>query len=706
MMRNILLHIAVIRKHLLSKNCNINVFGIFRKTNGDIKTSPRELWILIIAFALVNLLFLSGAFGQSISVTNIATTPVCSGSSVTVTFSTTNGNGAPARFDNETTYTIYLSNSSGTDFTSQGIFNTTGVIYNTSNRGVTSGITVIFTIPSETTTGNGYKISLGSSNPTFNGSSGAGAPTQFAINAFPTASAGGSQTICPNGSATVSGASSSNGTILWTHNGVGSLTNATTLTPTYIASAGDAGNSVVLTMTVSNSPCAEATATYNITVRDNFTAGAIATTGETICYGGTPATTIGSTTVASGGDNSITYSWRSSADSYTAAISGATSATYLPPAGLTTTTSYRRYAKDVTCSTTPTVSAGTWTVTVRTQFTTGTIASTGETICNGGNPTVIGSTTAASGGSGTIAYKWQANGVDIFGATGSSYDPPSGLTANTTYTRWAKDGLCNTIFTQSTGSWVVTVNGNFTAGAIGTSGQTICYNGDPGLIGSTEPAAGGDGAIVYQWQSSTDNFATAPTNISNDSPTYNPPANLTETTWYRRQAKDGTCNTGWNTSTGVWMVTVQNIDVVVTDVSVDQTDDCPDFINFNGETGPAYNPGLSEVKFRVERLTPTANWNFDFDVTGTNVFVATYSVAGDGTLPNPSAGTTNNGSISASASNSYLVFTLQVVNKPGQQLNVKFEVSNASANGCSETITSDNDATHIIKAMPEIGSFE
>ena len=47
-----------------------------------------------------------------------------------------------------------------------------------------------------------------------------------------------------------------------------------------------------------------------------------------------------------------------------AGISGATSATYIPPAGLTTTTSYRRYAKDGTCTTTPTVSTGTWTVTI------------------------------------------------------------------------------------------------------------------------------------------------------------------------------------------------------------------------------------------------------------------------------------------------------------------------------------------------------
>jgi hypothetical protein len=95
-----------------------------------------------------------------------------------------------------------------------------------------------------------------------------------------------------------------------------------------------------------------------------FTSGAIATTGETICHAGTPGE-IGSTTAASGGDGTITYSWRSSADNYTAAISGAAAATYTPPAGLTSTTTYRRYAQDGTCNTTATASTGSWTVTVQ-----------------------------------------------------------------------------------------------------------------------------------------------------------------------------------------------------------------------------------------------------------------------------------------------------------------------------------------------------
>ncbi|MDP2088754.1 MAG: hypothetical protein Q8J84_05075, partial [Flavobacteriaceae bacterium] len=92
----------------------------------------------------------------------------------------------------------------------------------------------------------------------------------------------------------------------------------------------------------------------------------------------------------------------------------------------------------------------------------------------------------------------------------------------------------------------ITVNndpGLCTAGAINTAGETICYNGDPSVIGSSTDASGGDGAIEYQWQSSTDSAFTTPVTIASNTSTYDPPANLAVSTWYRRQAKDGTCNT-------------------------------------------------------------------------------------------------------------------------------------------------------------------
>jgi len=103
---------------------------------------------------------------------------------------------------------------------------------------------------------------------------------------------------------------------------------------------------------------------------------------------------------------------------------------------------------------------------------------------------------------------------------------------------------------------------SFTAGAIETTGETICYNGDPATIGNSTLASGGDGTITYQWESSTDGFATAGTVIGGaTSSTYDPPSGLLATTSYRRYAHDGTCNTAFEVSTGTWIVNVQELPV-------------------------------------------------------------------------------------------------------------------------------------------------
>jgi hypothetical protein len=308
-----------------------------------------------------------------------------------------------------------------------------------------------------------------------------------------------------------------------------------------------------------------------ITVRPQFTPGGIETTGETICYGGDPVEIV-SVTDASGGDENITYQWESSTNDFATAgavIPGAESASYNPPSGLIETTSYRRYAHDGTCNTSFGVSSGTWKVTVYDEFTPGAIDATGETICYGGDPVEIGSDTDASGGDENITYQWESStddfataGTVILGAESASYNPPAGLTETTSYRRYAHDGTCNTSFGVSSGTWKVTVYDDFTVGAIETTGETICYNGDPVEIGSDTDASGGDENITYQWESSTDDFATAGTVISGaESASYDPPSGLTETTSYRRNAKDGTCNTAFEISSGTWEVIIQELPV-------------------------------------------------------------------------------------------------------------------------------------------------
>lgn len=64
---------------------------------------------------------------------------------------------------------------------------------------------------------------------------------------------------------------------------------------------------------------------------------------------------------------------------------------------------------------------------------------------------------------------------------------------------------------------------------------------DPANITSGAPATGGTGAITYQWQLSTDLGITW-TNISGATGLSYDPSSITQTTWYRRLARSGTCS--------------------------------------------------------------------------------------------------------------------------------------------------------------------
>ncbi len=98
---------------------------------------------------------------------------------------------------------------------------------------------------------------------------------------LPTAYAGSTSPICMADSVSVTGASSGNGTINWTDNGQGVLSNRTTLSPQYKASALDQGKTITLTMTVTSSnSCSGSTAvsTVNVLVRPTLTAVTTVTT--------------------------------------------------------------------------------------------------------------------------------------------------------------------------------------------------------------------------------------------------------------------------------------------------------------------------------------------------------------------------------------------------------------------------------------------
>jgi hypothetical protein len=233
-----------------------------------------------------------------------------------------------------------------------------------------------------------------------------------------------------------------------------------------------------------------------VTVRPEFTSGEVSTTGETICYNTSPATTIGNTTAASGGDNTITYSWRFSTDSYATAIDGATASTYTPAGPLTSSTSYRRYAKDNTCNTIPEVSTGTWTVTIEELAVAGTLSKTPDAtyICQGDN--VSASLTAGSGGNGTdeLEYRTRA-GSDwsLWTAYTSGTDiSSSGKNSIEIRTRRMADYCADSDYT--TVSWMVDSTNPLATARVGSS-VTLDPTGNYTLLASDVLSSYSDAGI-------------------------------------------------------------------------------------------------------------------------------------------------------------------------------------------------------------------
>jgi uncharacterized protein (TIGR02145 family) len=237
----------------------------------------------------------------------------------------------------------------------------------------------------------------------------------------------------------------------------------------FVVTTGD--YSKLVTITQAAPPCPD------------FSAGAIATTGQTMTIGGTPAT-IGSVQDATG-VGIVSYQWYRDGDE----IGWATDATYTPSSSSYYNTdeintagvyTYTRRAKDEICNTIFTPSTGNWVLTVTCSFDPGAIATTGQNILTGGVPVTITSTVDASDNNdyyynSTISYQWYKNGVAIEGATTASYTPPKADAATAgvyTYTRGAKDGYSCDIFTPSTGSWVLTV----TAGCHSAGSTTTFSN--------------------------------------------------------------------------------------------------------------------------------------------------------------------------------------------------------------------------------------
>lgn len=351
---------------------------------------------------------------------------------------------------------------------------------------------------------------------------------------LPEAYAGGSTTICENSSYTISDASSAHGSILWTHNGAGNLQDATTITPTYFAAAGDAGNTVVLTLTVSSiNTCTPQTAVATYAIDVDQLPLAIAGGRDSIC-------SQASTTVygASSARGTILWSHNGTGNIVDETTLTPTYTAGAADAGRTVVLTMTVTSTNV-CG--PQTDTATFTVVVRPDFVPATFVNQDQDLCYNTSASQI-TATPAYGGTGPYAYQWQMstdsiNWNNIAGATGLTYTP-SGLYIASRYYRILSTDLgtpsCgNTL--AGAGDMMLLVRNPLTPPSLPSS-VTICDNTFTTL--TPQVAIGGRNNFTYQWQQSLNgttgwtNIGTPSTNISYTTPV------LTSGIYYRVIARD------------------------------------------------------------------------------------------------------------------------------------------------------------------------
>jgi len=256
----------------------------------------------------------------------------------------------------------------------------------------------------------------------------------------------------------------------------------------------------------------------------------------TICHGDSHTFTLGS---ATGGSGKFTYQWERwiNEDNQTDIV-GATDTNFTTPS-LTNTTHYRRIARDIVCGLRNNSSVAMVTVRPQLQIT---APLSEQPICHDGT-TVL--TVSVSGGSGNRTYQWQQSADSVSGwtnittgGTTANYMPMASTTTMF-YHLVVTDINCGTVISP-----IFTVHPAFDAGAIVSTNQTVCFHELADTIRNMTNAFGGDGKIEYRWRRNAVIVEGA------TRATLTPSVNTHGTFTYTREARDGTCRTGWVASTG------------------------------------------------------------------------------------------------------------------------------------------------------------
>ena len=183
---------------------------------------------------------------------------------------------------------------------------------------------------------------------------------------------------------------------------------------------------------------------FTINVTSSYTNPGSISSNQSNCGSYNPANITGSNP-SGGSGGGAQYQWQYRTNGSWININNANAANY-DPGNINLTTQYRRGAKRSDC--TSFIYSNTITKIVDQPIAIPGSIDGGNTYCGSGDPSIISSSSPASGGiGGNIIYQWQyrngtsGNWSNVSGATGLTYDPPT-LTSTRQYRRAAKRTTC------------------------------------------------------------------------------------------------------------------------------------------------------------------------------------------------------------------------------------------------------------------------
>src|SRR5579859_686996 len=278
----------------------------------------------------------------------------------------------------------------------------------------------------------------------------------------------------------------------WQKNGV-NIAGATASSYTTLATATtDSGST--FDVVVSNTAGSVTSAAAKLTVNAAVVAPTITTqpVNQTVTEGQTA--TFG---VVAGGTAPLSYQWQKNGVN----ITGATGSSYTTPATVTTDSGS---TFDVVVSNTAgsvTSAAAKLTVNAAVVAPTITTKPVNQTVTEGQTATFG----VVAGGTAPLSYQWQKNGVNITGATGSSYTTPATVTTDSGSTFDVV--VSNTAGSVTSAAAKLTVNATVVAPTITT--QPVSQTVTAGQTATFTVVAGGTATLSYQWQKKGVNIAGA-----------------------------------------------------------------------------------------------------------------------------------------------------------------------------------------------------